>query len=222
MTEDEIIIIEKNNSGSSLTNNKEFDDNGYLILKSLMDPKLLQEEVPNEFGQIHYDKFGNICLKEEIEKQVPGSLSRYNYTKYSVYHEKIKNKIETIIQKKLYQTYFFDRFYFYDQKLKKHIDRDACEISLTFFISSNPVNYEWPFFIKSAKGSVEKIIMKPGDAVLYKGCERPHWRESFKPYNFFEKIFGKLKKAYFHQVFFHYVLSDGRRAHFAFDKNNCI
>ena len=35
------------------------------------------------------------------------------------------------------------------------------------------------------------------------------------------KIFGKKKdkkEYYYHQIFFHYVLADGERSHFAWDK----
>ena len=33
-----------------------------------------------------------------------------------------------------------------------------------------------------------------------------------------EKIFGKKTEYYYHQIFFHYVLQDGQRAHCAWDK----
>jgi hypothetical protein len=32
-----------------------------------------------------------------------------------------------------------------------------------------------------------------------------------------KKIFGKKEELYYHQIFFHYVLADGERAHCAFD-----
>jgi hypothetical protein len=209
---------EQLNAGSSPTNHPIFDAKGYLLLKSLIDPELLKEPAPTERGQLNFDKFGNITQKEITESQVPGSISRYNHPKYVKFHTELKTKIEEAIQSKLYETYFYDRFYFYGQDLKNHTDRDACEISLTLFISSNPEDYEWPIYIKGADGNIAKVVIKPGDGVLYKGCERPHWRDPFKPYSVIDQLLGKHKKAYFHQVFFHYVLSNGKRAHFAFDR----
>ena len=49
--------------------------------------------------------------------------------------------------------------------------------------------------------------------MIYKGCERPHWREPM-PGNIIDR------NLYYHQIFFHYVLQDGHRAHYAFDVGN--
>ena len=57
--------------------------------------------------------------------------------------------------------------------------------------------------------------------MIYKGCERPHWRDEM-PTPKVSKIFGKKKEAtdyYYHQIFFHYVLQDGERAHCAWDRS---
>jgi len=51
---------------------------------------------------------------------------------------------------------------------------------------------------------------------VYKGCERPHWREPMPGSN--KKIFDKKEELYYHQIFFHYVLADGERAHCAWDR----
>ena len=68
------------------------------------------------------------------------------------------------------------------------------------------------------------LVLKPGDGVIYKGCERPHWRDTpclvlIKRET--RKLFGKSTVAtdtYYHQIFFHYVLQDGQRAHCAWDR----
>jgi len=52
--------------------------------------------------------------------------------------------------------------------------------------------------------------------MVYKGCERPHWREAMPGKN--KKVFGKKVEPYYHQIFFHYVLQDGQRAHCAWDR----
>ena len=57
--------------------------------------------------------------------------------------------------------------------------------------------------------------------MIYKGCERPHWRDpmpglidmSIQSMN--NQNFNQL---YYHQIFFHYVLQDGQRAHCAWDR----
>ena len=50
--------------------------------------------------------------------------------------------------------------------------------------------------------------------MVYKGCERPHWRD---PMPFSRDPNSILTTPYYHQVFFHYVLADGIRSHCAAD-----
>ena len=58
--------------------------------------------------------------------------------------------------------------------------------------------------------------------MIYKGCERPHWRDPMSGFSGkkSKKLFGKTPAAeqYYHQIFFHYVLADGQRAHCAWDR----
>jgi hypothetical protein len=55
--------------------------------------------------------------------------------------------------------------------------------------------------------------------MIYKGCERPHWRDPM-PAEYKRTWYGKKvekEELYYHQIFFHYVLADSIRAHFAGD-----
>ena len=58
MTQEQIDWQEKVNTGTSPTNNEEFEKNGYLIIKNLWDPQDLYCEVPEIRGQINY--FGKL------------------------------------------------------------------------------------------------------------------------------------------------------------------
>ena len=188
MTEEEIKFAEEKNSNTSNTNNKEFDENGYLVIRELVDPKLLYRSVPGSGirGQINYwgknlSEF-NFCHEE---MQVNGSLSTYSHPQYIKIHSEIRLILEKLIGKKLYNTYYYDRFYFSGQELTKHTDRDSCEISVSVHISSN-IDEPWPIWIKTPdKGEIpgedRSISLNPGDGLLYKGCERPHWREKLNP-----------------------------------------
>lgn len=194
-----------------------FDKYGYLIIRGIFDPKELQETPPNERGQINYfgslDKFSHVPL----EKQVNGSLARYNHPKYKYPHSQIRIKLEKILGKELYNTYYYDRFYFPGQRLYRHTDRDSCEISLTYQISSS-AKKPWPICFETPDGEEKYVELNDGDAVLYKGCERDHWRDPL-PSNktILDKMFFKEDTTYHHQVFFHYVLANGNRVHFAND-----
>jgi hypothetical protein len=231
MTQEQIDVQERINSGTSPTNNKEFDQNGYLILKNLWDPQDLYCEPPIIKGRYHYyeklDKFSHVPVEEQVE----GSTSRYYWPLYKFVHSQIRLKLEEAIGKKLYNTYYYDRFYNPEQALTIHTDRPACEISVTVHVSSN-ISTPWAIWIKTPdtysddkkteivkKGENRSVILNPGDGMIYKGCERPHWREPM-PTEYRRTWYGKRVEKeglYYHQVFFHYVLADGIRAHCAND-----
>ena len=234
MTEEDIIKSELEHSGTSWTRNESFDKNGFLVLQNLYDPQELFHPVPKIRGQLNYrsKKLDDVEYIEE-ESQVEGSLARYWHPQYRKIHSDIRLKIEKQIGLKLYNTYYYDRFYFPGQELKKHTDRPACEISISVHISTNLEEY-WPIFIKTPyvfaesqectkvkklinTGDIVAVNLNPGDGVLYKGCERPHWRDKMP--GTFEMMSGG-EELYYHQIFFHYVLQDGIRAHHAWDKCN--
>ena len=224
MCELQMMLKEKNNTGTSKTNNEEFEKNGYLIVRNLWDPQELYRPVPEQRGQITYwgkklDQF-NYC---EVEHQVEGSLACYWHPQYRSIHSSIRLKLEQILGNKLYNTYYYDRFYFPGQGLNKHMDRDSCEISVTVNVSTN-LPEDWPIWIKTPDTYVDKkktqvsvagenhsVILNPGDGMIYKGCERPHWRERMP-------IILSNDRHYYHQIFFHYVLQNGNRAHCAWDR----
>jgi hypothetical protein len=239
MNQEQLDFQERINSETSKTGHEEFDKNGYLFVKDLWDPKELFCVPPVIPGQYNYHGSLEKFSHEPIEGQVYGSTSRYSYPPYKFIHSQIRMKIEKIIGKKLYNTYYYDRFYNPGQGLDKHADRAACEISVTLHISNNLSNSLWPIWIKTPdtykdelrtdvieKGEDRSLILGPGDGMIYKGCERPHWREPL-PKEYKEKKWYKWYKEeeekedlYYHQVFFHYVLADGLRAHFAGDMSS--
>ena len=158
---------------------------------------------------------GNKIIHEDDELQVSGSVARYNYPKYKYAHSQIRLEIEKHIGRKLLNTYYYDRFYFPGQRLEKHIDRDACEISISVHVGSN-LNKPYPFKIQSLDdGRTYSLELEPGDGVVYKGCHCVHWRDAMPGGSFLD--FLKRKQIYYHQSFFHYVLADGIRSHCAGD-----
>lgn len=203
----------------SWTRNEAFDKHGFLVVRDLWNPEELYNEVPAIRGQLNY--FGDLSQFVHIEEegQVSGSLARYWYPKYRDAHTGIRLKLEKIIGRKLYNTYYYDRFYFPGQELEKHRDRSACEISVSVHVSSN-LDYYWPFKIESVDGVENEAELDPGDGLIYKGCEHTHWRDPLQSRH--DGIFGALKRraddTYYHQIFFHYVLADGMYAHCAWDR----
>tara|TARA_Y100000310_G_scaffold109463_1_gene107918 strand:- start:4 stop:669 length:666 start_codon:yes stop_codon:yes gene_type:complete len=146
------------------------------------------------------------------DKQVPDTYAHYADMLTETILEMVKPKVEQLIDKKLIETYSFGRIYKKGDILKRHKDRDSCEISCTMNIGGD----KWPIYVEpTGKGEVFfneenepydykpsdepgiKVELEPGDCLLYRGCELEHWREAFEG-----KDCG--------QVFFHYkeILND--------------
>ena len=105
-------------------------------------------------------------------------------------------KVENITGAKLTPQYTFYRLYTEGTELKKHTDRESCEISSTLCLGYD-ADYSWPIWIKDKKGNEVPVETNPGDMVIYKGCELEHWREPFKGNNHA-------------QVFMHYNITNGK------------
>ena len=62
--------------------------------------------------------------------------------------------------------------------LARHKDRFSCEISTTLNLGGD----DWPIFVdptgKEGQAGIE-IVLKPGDMLIYSGCDLEHWREEF-------------------------------------------
>jgi len=212
--------LKKNNTGGSWTHNNQFDRQGFFIVKNLCDPKELITPIPEDLGQKMYDKItGRMHYASEVEPQVPGSTARNNFPQYKEPHTKIRLEVEKHIGRKLYNTYYYDRFYYPGQVLDYHLDRSPCEISVSVHIGTNLEgdDMKWPFYIESPDkykdekkvevleyGEISGHILQPGDGIVYKGFECPHWRDEMP---------GQKDYHYYHQIFFHYVLQDGIMAH---------
>ena len=233
MTEEQLSYHERANAGTAWTNNKSLEENGYFVVKNLWNPEDLYHPVPKERGVLNWwgkklDQFSH----QPVETQVQGSIARYWHPQYREIHSNIREKLEKVIGKKLYNTYYYDRFYFPGQELSRHTDRDACEISVTVHVSTN-MSTPWPIWIKTPDvysdenktevlfpGKNHSIILESGDGMIYKGCERPHWRDPM-PNEYKRTWYGKKVEKdglYYHQIFFHYVLQDGIRAQYAWDR----
>ena len=90
----------------------------------------------------------------------------------------------------LIPTYSYLRVYKKGDELKKHIDRNSCEFSVTLTLMREPNEAIWPIYVET--DSVHKIELEAGDGLIYKGIESPHWRDKFEG--------SRLA-----QVFLHYV-----------------
>jgi len=206
-----------------MSNSETFESNGYLFVPNMvLDPENLKVSVPEQRGRFTYlnNRIDKVQY-DPVESQVNGSLSRYNIPIYKELHYLVKAELKSILGMDLYPSYFYDRFYFVGQQLRRHTDRPSCEVSVTLQISTNR-NEPWPIWFERPDETESCVLMKNGDAVIYKGCEREHWRDPLPSrYNKTQKFWRKLQKlpddTYHHQIFLHYVDANGPYVQHAFD-----
>ena len=102
-----------------------------------------------------------------------------------------KDAIEKYTGLQLIPNYTYWRFYQKDEDLKRHRDCHSCEISITLCLGYNNSNvedpeYVWPMWVETDQIPDQDgapVYMKPGDMIIYRGCDVDHWRERFKGLN---------------------------------------
>jgi|TARA_R100001463_G_scaffold34433_1_gene75688 hypothetical protein len=113
------------------------------------------------------------------DQQIPNTYSHYSDIAMETLMLKCQPQMEKATGLKLYPAYTYARIYKKGDELKRHKDRFSCEISTTMNLGGD----NWPIYLepsgeKGKKGI--KIDLKPGDMLVYRGCDLEHWRQKFK------------------------------------------
>ena len=131
-----------------------------------------------------------IGFYEAEDGQIPNTYSQYANMAMETLLLKCQPDMEKATGLKLYPAYTYARIYKKGDELKRHKDRFSCEISTTMNLGGD----DWPIYLEPSGEENKKGIkedLKPGDMLVYRGCDLEHWREKFK---------GKCNV----QVFLHY------------------
>ena len=137
------------------------------------------------------------------DHDVPRAACAYADTVMEHLLERVRPEVEALTGLRLHPTYSYLRLYRTGDTLEPHQDREACEISLSVNLGQDPAS-PWPLWIRGP-GGPEAVQLHPGDALLYRGIEREHWRDRYAG-------------ARMAQVFLHYVDQNGPHAEWRFDK----
>lgn len=178
-----------------------FKKNGYALIEGLIAPPTVEL-----FTQYALFKEGiDFTPESGGSAQVAGAHSSYGDPFAESMLLWSQDAIEDATGKKLHPTYSYYRVYRNGHVLKPHTDRPSCEISATvcFEYEYFMDGYEWP--IKMGDSS---IVMKPGDAVVYRGCDLEHSRDEM----------DAGTNAFHVQAFLHYVDADGPYADYKYDR----
>ena len=176
-----------------------FNKNNFLIIKKAIEPKvaefvynyfLMKRQVAKTFFDTRFISPFTTEWGVWNDEQVPNTYSHYA----DIAMETLLLAVQPIMEKqtglKLIPTYAYARIYKKGDVLHRHKDRFSCEISTTLNLGGD----EWPIFIEKnpnkgklveGKGYVSdntkgtKVILNPGDMLVYKGNILEHWRDEF-------------------------------------------
>lgn len=129
------------------------------------------------------------------DSQVDKGYAAYGMTVSDALMETLRPTVEAATGHALFPTYSYARIYLAGAALARHVDRPACEISLSLTVASEN-GISWPLHCRSANYETVTADLAPGDGVIYRGMDLPHWREPFT---------GTRQL----QLFLHYVRQDG-------------
>lgn len=180
----------------------DFDTNGYVHLKSFLDVDNCRE-LTNILKQLVEEG------KTVNDPQCPISEAIHGNETFDKLLEDLLPHFERASGKRLYPTYSYARLYKSGEELKNHRDRPACEISATLTLGYS--GKQWAIYMgdHEDKTNASEIMMNVGDAVLYRGMDKWHWREKFE---------GDWQA----QVFLHYVDADGPHADQKYDGRDSL
>lgn len=176
-----------------------FEQNKYVHLKNFL-PKSSCDELVEELNKLIAE---NKTIKDP---QCPKSQAIHGAQIFDNVLAYCLPYFEKACGIELLPTYSYARLYEPGEELLNHVDREACEISATITLGFD--GNVWAIYMgdDENKSNPAKIEMNVGDAVLYKGMEKYHWRETYSE--------GKWQA----QVFLHYVDKNGKYADWKFDK----
>ena len=177
---------------------EQFEAQGYTVVKSLLDANTAR--ALKEFAQMR--AAGGTAPSD---RQVPGTPAAYADPVMEKVLRDLVSAVEKASGRKLFPTYSYFRVYRHGDILARHKDRPACEISVSVCLGYRAPE-TWPLYVDGPAGPFAAKL-EPGDGLLYKGTECPHWREAFE---------GESAT----QVFFHYVDQNGPYAEWRFDKRS--
>lgn len=178
---------------------------GYVVVKNFIDlptvnliKKYLNFTIRRGIWVPHTKKF-----LESLPNKIATIYEGYADPLLEVLLLECNSFVESVVGEELIPTYSYKRIYTPGEQLLEHIDRPACEISVTCNIDykgePNPI-------FMTYKDYETSVILEPGDAVIYFGCETLHRRPIL------------TKDQNIVQFMLHYVKKNGANVLYAKDK----
>jgi hypothetical protein len=147
-----------------MNNSEDFDKNGYAHIDNFIDD--ITVSTISRYLEYKINR-GELLEQNNHEK----GLTKYNYYAdplIEVLLSTCKESIEQATGKELLPTYSHVYIYQSDDELHAHTTRESREISVVVEIASKVESSE---IILQHKNENRSFVLKPGNAIIYKGCE---------------------------------------------------
>ena len=147
----------------------DFAANGYVQVKQFLDPqsvatisqylenslKRFPENIRGDDGSSKIAWYGDPLMEIILKNCLP--------------------EVESATGLQLDPTYSFARVYQKGDELTPHVDREACEVTVTCNIATK--GERWPIYMKAPGKEPVMHYLEPGDVCVYRGCDVTHWRK---------------------------------------------
>jgi hypothetical protein len=143
----------------------------------------------------HRIRTGRISLGDG---QSSRRYAAYNDPVARFFHRQIEVSLSSVAGEPVKLSYVYLASYLSGAELRKHIDREQCEFSITLCLDFSPepaLATPWPIRLDTPTGTVT-VYQALGDGLAYRGTRLPHYRSPL----------GKGQTST--SIFFHYVAAD--------------
>jgi hypothetical protein len=152
--------------------NRRFQQKGYAPLRNLIHP--FNVGALRRYYR-HAIRCGGISLGDV---QSPRRYAAHDESVARFFHHQIANAIGAVVGEAIKPSYVYLASYLSGADLKKHIDREQCEFSVTLCLDFSPepeLATSWPIRLDTSEGTVT-VYQALGDSLVYRGTKVPHYR----------------------------------------------
>lgn len=174
----------------------QFSQSGYTVLRHVVSPQSAQLMTTYALMQQQWPGY------YQPEDMFRAAMGRYADAISETLLLELTPIMEQATGLKLLPCYSYLRIYGPGAVLPKHLDRPSCEISASLALGFRAPAL-WPLCVH-ADGQDKPLGLAPGDMLVYRGADVPHWREPFTG-------------DWCVQTFLHYVDANGQFTDFKFD-----
>jgi hypothetical protein len=171
---------------------RQFRERGYVAIGNLIHP----------FNLAALRRYYRHAIRRKVislgDEQCPLRYGVHNEKVACFFHHQIAKPLAAIVGEAIKPSYVYSASYLSGAELKKHIDREQCEFSVTLCLDFSPepkTATSWPIRLDTAEGTVT-VYQALGDGLLYRGTRLPHYRDVLAD--------GHTSTS----IFFHYVPAD--------------